>query len=196
MSSLCSAGIFLHPRIPCRFMSSLGDFQKHPLCLKGALCSNKQNRQFNHCLELSKDALISILCCLLKVSTGSSSFILILSFFSLFLPQQTTEICSCSNSIKSQPFHFTPSISPTSEQPDRVEVIRLSGGRSDQRHSRGHGPDGGRWQSPKGPQLEGREGDDGQSGRVPGLSDKLQQGEHPRGLPEGDSALPAGERFH
>lgn len=88
MSFLCSVGILLHPRIPCRFLSSLWDFQKHPLCLKGALCSNKQNRQFNHCLELSKDALIRILCCLLKVSTGSSSFTLILSFFSLFSPSR------------------------------------------------------------------------------------------------------------
>lgn len=102
MFSLCSARILL-----CRFMSSLGDFQIHPLCLKGAPCSNKQNRQFNRCLELSKDSLISILCCLLKVSTGSSSFILIFSFFlSLSSPQQTTDKFSCSNSIRLQLVHF------------------------------------------------------------------------------------------
>lgn len=34
MSSLCSADILLYPCIPCRFMSILGDIQKHPLCLK------------------------------------------------------------------------------------------------------------------------------------------------------------------
>lgn len=88
-----------------------------------------------------------------------------------------------------------PSVSSTSEQPDRVEVLRLSGGGGDQRHGGSHGPDSTRWQSPEGSQLEGREGDDGQSGRVPGLSDKLQQGEHPRGLPQSYPALPAGELF-
>lgn len=33
---------FIHHILP-RFTSSLGDFQKHPVCLKGARCSNKQN---------------------------------------------------------------------------------------------------------------------------------------------------------
>lgn len=84
--------ILAHPCILCRFVNSLGDFQKHPLCLKGALCSNKQNRQFNHCLELSKDALIRILCCLLKVSTGSTSFILILSIFSFLPPEDHRDV--------------------------------------------------------------------------------------------------------
>lgn len=43
ISSLCSAGVLLHPHTPGRFMRSLWDFQKLPLCLKGALCSNKSN---------------------------------------------------------------------------------------------------------------------------------------------------------
>ena len=193
MSSLCSVGFLLHPRIPYRFMSSLWDFQKHPLCLKGALCSNKQNRQFNHCSELSKDALITILCCLLKVSTGSSSFSLIPSFS----PSRQQRYAVVQTQLNHQLFHFPsfiPSISPASEQPDRVEVVRLSGGGGDQRHGGGHGPDGARRQSPEGSQLEGGKGDDGQSGRVPGLFDKLQQGKRPGGLPESYSALPAGER--
>lgn len=88
-----------------------------------------------------------------------------------------------------------PSVSPAPEQPDRAEVLRLSGGGGDQRHGGSHGPDSPRRQSPKGSQLEGRKGDDGQSGRIPGLSDKLQQGEHPRSLPQSYPALLAGEPF-
>lgn len=120
-------------------MSSLGDFQKHPLCLKGALYSNKQNRQFNHCSELSKDALISILCCLLKVNTGSFSFILILSL-SLSKPQG----CATVQTQFNRSFFMFPSISRASEQPDGAEVVRLAGGSGDQRHGGGHGPDGAR----------------------------------------------------
>lgn len=77
VSAVFGAEFDFIPHISPRFTSSLGDFQKHPVCLKGARCSNKQNRQFNRCSELSKDALISILCCLLKVGAGSPFFLLI-----------------------------------------------------------------------------------------------------------------------
>lgn len=90
-------------------MSSLRDFQKHPQCLKGALCSNTQNRQFNHSLGLSKDALISILCCILKVGAGSSSFILILSFLS-FLPSRLHRCTVVWTQFKHGTFTFSTSV--------------------------------------------------------------------------------------
>lgn len=145
-----------HPHISRRFTSSLGDFQKkHPVCLKGALCSNKQNRQFNRCSELSKDALISILCCLLKVSTGSSFFILIISFFLSHPPRPLAPSPSrphryavVQTQLNCAPFYF---FIRHPEQPDGAEVFRLAGGGGDQRHGGGHGPDGTRRQSPEGP---------------------------------------------
>lgn len=70
-----------------------------------------------------------------------------------------------------------------SEQLDGVEVVWLSGVSGDERHSGSYGPDGAAWESPEGPQLEGCKGDDGQGGRVPGCPCKLQEREHPRGLP-------------
>lgn len=83
-----------------------GGYSKTPSVFKGALCSNKQNRQFNHCLELSKDALIRILCCLLRVSTGSSVFILILSIFSLFPSEDHRQVLLYKlNSITAFIFH-------------------------------------------------------------------------------------------
>lgn len=64
------------------------------------------------------------------------------------------------------------------EQPNGVEVVWLTGGCCDQRHSGGHGSDGPRGQNPKGSELEGCKGDDGQSGHIPGHSEKFQQREH------------------
>lgn len=76
-------------------------FSKTPFVFKR--CSLFKQVELTVQSELSKDALITILCCLLRVNAGSSSFILIL-YFPLCLPQQTIEIRSCPNSIKSQPF--------------------------------------------------------------------------------------------
>lgn len=133
----------------------------------------------------SKDALINF---------SKSSLVLHCCYFFLSL-QHTAEICSCPNSIKAQLFHFTAhySVFSSSEQLDGTEVVWLTGGRCDQRHSSSHGSDGTRGQSAKGSELEGGKDDDGQSGRLPGRSDKLQQGEHPRDLPQSHSTIPSGE---
>lgn len=103
-------------------------FLKTSSVFKGGPCLKKQIRQFNHCSQLCKDARIRILICLSKVGPGSSLVSLILS------------LIPCIDSF---------SIWPTAEQPDRVEVIRLSGGGGDQCHSGSHGPDSAWRQSAK-----------------------------------------------
>lgn len=91
-------------------------------------------------------------------------------------------------------FYKVPPLNISLEQSDRVEVLRLSSGCRHQRDGRRHGPDGTGWPRAQGPQLESRQGDDGQGGHFPGLTHQLQQGEHPRELPQGYPALPAGPR--
>ena len=93
MSSLCSAGISLHLCIPCRFMSSLGDFRKH-LFKRCSLL-----KQAEPTVQSLLRALISILCCPLKVSTGSSSFIRILSFYSSLISIQYSLSFLCQNNL-------------------------------------------------------------------------------------------------
>lgn len=119
-----------------------GIFQKHLLFVKGAFCSNTQKQKFKCFLVFSIDVLISIPCCLLKVSTGSVFFILILSFYSLCSSHQTTEICTCSKSVILCFFVFPfPFPLSNSEQLDRVEVFWLTCGCGDQCHGGSHGPD-------------------------------------------------------
>lgn len=133
-------------------------------------------------------SVLNIFCCLLI--TGPSLMFLCL-FFSA--PNRDT----CPNSIKAQLSDFLAHyfLFSFTEQLDRIEVVRLTSDCCDQRHSSGHGSDGARGQSAKGSKLESSKDDDGQSRRVPGCSDKLQQGEHSRGLPQSHSTIPSGKLF-
>ena len=79
--------------------------------------------------------------------------------------------------------------STLSDELDGTEIIRIPSSGSDQRDSGSHGSPDRRsvWQSAQGQILEGREVNDGKSGRVPQQSEELRQGSYSRECNQGNA---------